>query len=192
MITLGSTFSRWIVPLLAALLLVAITGLLPDAALDVATAAVGVFLLLAAALWYWRLDTRVQPEAWPRLRLAGMSVIVLLLALLYGLLIAALGLPTQLARFLYALLLGVAAASLTAALLAMVGLALLTRVRWARWLAALLGVGCALTVMAQTLRAHAAAPESLGHRWLALTTNGPNGDCERKDCGDPAHRLVAA
>ncbi len=162
MSTFALSLSRWIIPLFAALVVVGLAGLLPDAALDLVTPATGLFLLVASVAWYWQLDGRVQPEALPKLRIAGLSALVLLLALMYGLLVGAIALPEGLARLLYALFLGVAAAALLVGLLALVDLALLTRQRWARYLAGLLAVGYGLTMILETVRAHADAASGGG------------------------------
>ena len=148
------SLSRWTIPLGVALVVVAVTGLPGVERSHPLTAVVGSLLLAVSAGWYWTLDARAQPEALARMRVAGLALAGLLLALLYVLLVAALGLPVGLARFLYALCLGVSAIALVVALSAAIDLAQLTRLRAARYLAILVLAGVAFTLVATVARAH--------------------------------------
>ncbi len=146
--------SRWTIPLAVALVAVGVTGLPGAERSHALTALLGALLLAVAAGWYWTLDARAQPEPLAKTRVAGVALSGLVLTLLYLLLVAALGLPSGLARFLYAVCLGVAAIALVVALSVAIDLAQLTRLRAARYLATMLLVGVAFTLVATVARAH--------------------------------------
>lgn len=120
---------------MAAVVAVTLTGFATVGGLDPVASISGVLLVLAAAVWYWFTEARIQPEVLPKLTVAGLAVLVLLSALLYGLLVTALGLPAGLASLLYTLLLALAAGAVVVIVAALVDLALLTRARMARHIA---------------------------------------------------------
>jgi len=133
--------TRWTVLLLAAVTATTAAALAPDPGNELVTSLLAGLLVASAAYWYWSLPVREQPEALPKLRLAGLTMLALLMSLLYTLLVSALGLPDGLARLLYTLFLATAAGSVVVALAAALDLAMLTRLRWARVLA--IGFVCA-------------------------------------------------
>jgi serine phosphatase RsbU (regulator of sigma subunit) len=122
---------------------------------ELLSSSLAALLLILSAVWYWGLGVREQPEALPKLRVAGLAMLALLMSLLYALLVAALGLPERLAALLFTLFLATAAASVTVTLAAALDLALLTRLRWARVLA----IGF-VTVVAVSLTAAVASADS--------------------------------
>lgn len=141
--------TRWTISLLAAIAAVTIAAAPADQASDLLVSVLGALVLALAAVWYWHLDVREQPEAFPKLRVAGLAMLVLLMAQLYALLVAALGLPVGLSRLLFTLFLATAAAAVVVALAAALDLTMLTRLRWARIVAIgfVAAVGISLTAV---------------------------------------------
>lgn len=162
MSTLGRTTTRWSLALATALVAVSATALPADRGPDAIAPFIGAMLIVVAAAWYWSLEARIEPEVVPKLKAAGIAVLAVLLALLYGVLVAALGLPDGMTRFLYTLLLAAAAAGITVTTAALVDLSLLSRSRWGRHLAVALLAGIATAVVAATLGAHATGGSPLG------------------------------
>lgn len=150
--------TRWTVVLLVVLILA--TAVVGTTALagELLASVLGAAVILAAAAWYWSLAVREQPEALPKLRVAGLAMLALLMSLLYALLVAALGLPDALAAPLFTLFLATAGAAVTIALAAALDLSLLTRLRWARVLAIAFVTAVALSLTAAVAGADAAAP----------------------------------
>ena len=101
----------------------------------------------------------MQPEAIPKLRVAGFAVVGLLLALLYQLLVQAIHLPTSVAGPINSLFVAVAAVSVTVALIATVDLSLVRARAWA-WplvVGLLLVVGIDLALASATAHRETAA-----------------------------------
>lgn len=132
MIDFGFARSRWTVFLALTVGSVGLTGMPVMRGLGFVYPLTALLLLVAAALWYWKLEARMQPEPLPKLRVGGLAVLLLLLALLYALLVAALQLPDALAGLASGLLLGVVAVAVAAALAVAVDLALRSRQAWSR------------------------------------------------------------
>jgi len=149
--------TRWTLLLLASLVTATLTALSvgPDA--ELVSSLAGGFVLLSTAVWYWSLEVREQPEAMPKLRLAGLAVLGLLMTLLYSLLVLALSLPETVSRVLLTLLLSIAGASTVTALAAALDLALLNRLRWSRAVAVVVIAGTSLAVTAAAAWADAGA-----------------------------------
>jgi len=131
-IDLGFARSRWTWLLGLAALVVGATGLPRAQEFGPLYPSAALLLVAAVLTWYWSLEVRLQREAPPKLRIGGFAALVLLLALLYGLLVAALQLPEALEGVLVALLLAVVAASVATMLCVGADLALRGRYTWAR------------------------------------------------------------
>lgn len=120
----------------------------------------GLGVLIAAAAWYWRLDARQHPEAMPKLRVAGLAVLALVMAMVYALLVGALSLPEGLSILLLTGVLAAAAAAAVVALAAAIDLAMLSRLRSSRILAVLVAAGSGVVLTATVAGADVAAVDA--------------------------------
>ncbi len=166
MIDPGFSLRRWLPPWALGAGLVALSALPSLELAENLSPFTSTFLLVVALSWYWSLETRVQPEALPKLRVAGFATLALLMALMYGVLANALSLPDSVAAMVNALLLATAAASICVVLAALVDLTLLGGQRWGRYLVVVIGVVFAAILVVSVLRAHIDLPAGL---WEQLT-----------------------
>ena len=161
MIDPGFSLRRWLPPWALGAGLVALSALPSLELAENLSPFTSTFLLVVALSWYWSLETRVQPEALPKLRVAGFATLALLMALMYGVLANALSLPDSVAAMVNALLLATAAASICVVLAALVDLTLLGGQRWGRYLVVVIGVVFAAILVVSVLRAHIDLPAGL-------------------------------
>jgi serine phosphatase RsbU (regulator of sigma subunit) len=128
---------------------------------DLPAFAAAALVLAASAAWYGTFESRFSPEAVPKLRVGGMAAAVLGLALLYALLVTALGLPPAIASVLFGVQLAGAAIAMMLLLLTAVDLSLLSRFRWVKGLAVLLATFIAFVIAVQTFTSHGAVSSPL-------------------------------